>query len=302
MKSPPVIVSGPFDEIRFGDLRFLEEASRFGDVHVLLWPDAAIEASRGRAPRFPLEERLYFLQAVRFVSRVTLLTELENQNELPRDAIQGARLWVDVESASTAARRECGRKLGLEYRVVAADSLSGLTASGSSASGVIESQDPRHRSSAATPGAEGIQKGRGCGSQRKKKVVVTGCYDWLHSGHVRFFEEVSAYGDLYVIVGHDANIRLLKGEGHPLLSQEERRYLVGAIRFVKQGLISSGNGWLDADPEIRRLRPDIYAVNEDGDRGGKREYCNQLGLEYLVLKRAPAPGLPRRTSTELRGY
>ena len=95
---------------------------------------------------------------------------------------------------------------------------------------------------------------------------------------------------LYVIVGHDANIRLLKGEGHPLLPQDERRYVVGSIKFVKQALISSGDGWLDADPEIKRLKPDIYAVNEDGDKGGKREYCQKLGIEYLVLKRTPAPG------------
>jgi cytidyltransferase-like protein len=136
----------------------------------------------------------------------------------------------------------------------------------------------------------------------RKKVVVTGSYDWLHSGHVRFLEEASGYGDLYAVVGHDENIRLLKGEGHPLFPQAERRYLVGSIRFVKQTLISSGSGWLDADPEIRKIRPDLYVVNEDGDKGGKREYCRKLGIEYLVLKREPAPGLPRRQSTELRGF
>ena len=31
-----------------------------------------------------------------------------------------------------------------------------------------------------------------------KKVFVSGCYDMLHSGHVAFFEEAAAYGDLYV--------------------------------------------------------------------------------------------------------
>jgi cytidyltransferase-like protein len=136
----------------------------------------------------------------------------------------------------------------------------------------------------------------------RKKIVATGCYDWFHSGHVRFFEEASAYGDLYIIVGHDQNIRLLKGEGHPLVPEEERRYTVGSIKYVKQALISSGDGWLDADPEIRHLKPDIYIVNEDGDKGGKREYCQKLGIEYLVLKRAPAPGLPKRSSTDLRGF
>ena len=133
-------------------------------------------------------------------------------------------------------------------------------------------------------------------------MLVTGCYDWVHSGHVRFFEEVSSYGDLYVVVGHDANLRLLKGPGHPLFPQEERRYVVSAIRYVTQALIATGQGWLDAEPEILRLKPHIYAVNEEGDRGGKREYCTAHGIEYLVLKRTPAPGLPRRTSTDLRGF
>ena len=40
----------------------------------------------------------------------------------------------------------------------------------------------------------------------------------------------------------------------------------------------------------------------DGDRGGKREYCAQHGIEYLVLQRRPAPGLPGRSSTVLRGF
>ena len=184
-----------------------------------------------------------------------------------------ADIWADYEATANPARERFCRERKIACRVFRADELNGF---------------PTPAPQPPTPGA--------------RKVVVTGSYDWLHSGHVRFLEEVSGYGDLYVVVGHDANIRLLKGEGHPLFPQEERRYLVGAIKFVKETLISSGEGWLDADPEIRRLQPDIYAVNEDGDRGGKREYCRKLGIEFLVLKRAPAAGLPRRSSTELRGF
>jgi glycerol-3-phosphate cytidylyltransferase-like family protein len=91
-------------------------------------------------------------------------------------------------------------------------------------------------------------------------------------------------------------------EGHPLLTQAERRYIVGSAKFVKQALISSGHGWLDADPEIIKLKPDIYAVSEAGDQGGKREYCRKLGIAYLVFKRTPAPGLSKRSSTDLRGF
>lgn len=97
-------------------------------------------------------------------------------------------------------------------------------------------------------------------------------------------------------------MRLLKGDGHPLPTQEEGNYAVGSIKFVKQALITTGSGWLDADPKIRRLKPNIYVVSEDGDKGGKREYCQALGIEYLVIKRTPAPGLPERSSTVLRGF
>jgi len=135
-----------------------------------------------------------------------------------------------------------------------------------------------------------------------KKVLVTGCFDWFHSGHVRFFEEVSEMGDLYVIVGNDANVRALKGQNHPMFSQEERRYIAGSIRYVKEALISSGQGWLDAEPEIRRIKPDIYAVNEDGDRPEKQQYCQDNGIKYVVLKRLPKDGLPRRQSRVMRGF
>jgi bifunctional ADP-heptose synthase (sugar kinase/adenylyltransferase) len=60
------------------------------------------------------------------------------------------------------------------------------------------------------------------GQPSRKKILVTGRYDWFHSGRVRFFEGVSGLGDLYVVVGSDANVRLLKGDGHPMFSQDER--------------------------------------------------------------------------------
>ena len=94
----------------------------------------------------------------------------------------------------------------------------------------------------------------------------------------------------------------LKGKGHPMFPQEERRYMVQSIRFVKQALVSSGSGWMDAEPEIDRIKPDIYAVNEDGDKPEKRSFCEAHGIQYVVLKRTPKEGLPRRISTDLRGF
>lgn len=67
-----------------------------------------------------------------------------------------------------------------------------------------------------------------------------------------------------------------------MFSQDERHYVVGSIKYVKQALISSGEGWLDADPEIRRLKPDIYAVNDDGAKGGMNP-ISSFALKYTLL-------------------
>jgi len=271
--SKQVVVSGGFDDIRSCDLRFLEEAAKLGDLTVLLWPDEILQRNTGNPPKFPLAERLYMLNAVRYVSHVIPLPQNADVNALPEIKDCRPGIWVDKEINKSAARQEYSRQNGLEYKIMAESQWAGF---------------PEPSALSSAPG--------------RKKVIVTGCYDWVHSGHVRFFEEVSTYGDLYVVVGHDANIRELKGEGHPLLPEAERRYAVGSIKYVKQALISTGHGWLDADPEMRRLKPDIYAVNEDGDKGGKREYCQKMGIEYLVLKRVPAAGLQARSSTDLRGF
>src|SRR5208283_6073727 len=65
-----IIVSGGFDDIKSRDLRFLEEAAKLGELSVLLWPDETLQKITGKAPKFPLAERNYFLNAIRYVSRV----------------------------------------------------------------------------------------------------------------------------------------------------------------------------------------------------------------------------------------
>jgi hypothetical protein len=78
--------------------------------------------------------------------------------------------------------------------------------------------------------------------------------------------------------------------------------MVGAIRSVHQCLVSSGSGWMDAAPEIARILPTHYVVNEDGDQPEKRDFCRERGIEYVILKRLPHEGLPARSSTALRGF
>ena len=132
-----------------------------------------------------------------------------------------------------------------------------------------------------------------------KKVFVSGCYDLLHSGHVEFFRQASAYGSLYVGIGSDATILQLKGH-RTLYSENERLFMVKAIRYVQDAFINQGSGMMDFVPTVDFLKPDIFVVNEDGSRPEKEAFCKDRGIEYVVLKRTPQEGLEARSSTDIK--
>lgn len=132
-----------------------------------------------------------------------------------------------------------------------------------------------------------------------KKVFVSGCYDMLHSGHVAFFKEAAQYGDLYVGIGSDATIYELKAR-RTVCSENERLYMVKAVRYVTDAFINRGGGMMDFIDTVERVHPDIFVVNEDGGSETKRQFCAERGIDYVVLKREPDAGLEARSTTSLR--
>lgn len=132
-----------------------------------------------------------------------------------------------------------------------------------------------------------------------KKVMVSGCFDLLHSGHVQFFKEASAYGDLYVSIGSDANIIHLKNR-KPVNTEAERLFMVKSIRYVKDAFVSQEMGVLDFKESIKKIKPDYFIVNTDGDSPAKRELVESLKIQYIVLERLPAKELKARSTTDLR--
>ncbi len=134
-----------------------------------------------------------------------------------------------------------------------------------------------------------------------KKVFVSGCYDLLHSGHVEFFRQAAEYGDLYVGIGSDETIQQLKGH-KTLYPEQERLFMVKAIRYVKDAYINQGGGMLDFLPTLDIVKPDILVVNSDGASEDKRQLCQQCGMEYIVLEREPHEGMAPRSSTSIKQH
>jgi cytidyltransferase-like protein len=135
--------------------------------------------------------------------------------------------------------------------------------------------------------------------KQNKKVFVTGCFDMLHSGHVAFMQEAATYGDLYVSIGADENAHNLKGR-YPVNTQDERRYMIDALECVKKCIVNTGWGIIDFENELREVMPDVFVVNEDGHTPSKQALCEEMGIEYHILKRIPHADLPIRSTTMLR--
>jgi cytidyltransferase-like protein len=268
-----VVASAGLAELNSRDVRFLQEAAQLGRVHVRLWADELIVGLSGTRPRFSQRERLFFLRNMRYVDSVSVVSSLAGVVRRVRGR-RPAAVVVPRDGTGNDDIRDSSTKAGIGYFELGAARLAGFPMSDSEQTTV--------------PGS--------------RRVVVSGCFDWLHSGHIEFFREAASLGERYVVVGSDQNVRLLKGGGHPLQRQEERAYMVHAVRSVHRALVSTGAGWMDAEPEIASISPDLYVVNEDGDQPEKRDFCRAYGLEYVVLRRRPHRGLPRRRSTDLRGF
>ena len=133
----------------------------------------------------------------------------------------------------------------------------------------------------------------------EKKVMVSGCFDLLHAGHIRFLESASEYGSVHVCLGTDANVRLLKGQS-PRFNQDERLYMLRSLKFVHHARLSTGKGVTDFEPDLVELKPDYFVVNHDGSTPDKERICEQHGVEYIVLPRTPKEGLPARSSSGIK--
>ena len=92
-------------------------------------------------------------------------------------------------------------------------------------------------------------------------VLANGCFDVLHPGHVRYLEGAAATGDFLVVgVNSDAQVAVLKGEGRPLLPEDERAEIVASLAAVDLVTVFQ-------EPTVKELlmaiKPDIHAKGTD---------------------------------------
>jgi D-glycero-beta-D-manno-heptose 1-phosphate adenylyltransferase len=98
--------------------------------------------------------------------------------------------------------------------------------------------------------------------QSGEKITLTnGCFDLLHVGHVRYLNAAKRLGGKVVVaVNSDSSVHTLKGNGRPLMPENERAEILASLADVDAVVIFSEP---DVRPIIREIRPDVQAKGTD---------------------------------------
>jgi rfaE bifunctional protein nucleotidyltransferase chain/domain len=114
-------------------------------------------------------------------------------------------------------------------------------------------------------------------------VLTNGCVDVLHVGHIRYLESAAREADVLVVaVNDDESVRVLKGEGRPLVSAEQRAEIMSALECVDYVLIFPEP---TVGPLIQALRPDVHCKGPDytPDSVPERDIVRSYGGRVAIV-------------------
>ena len=97
----------------------------------------------------------------------------------------------------------------------------------------------------------------------KKIVFTNGCFDLLHIGHVRCFQDSKKLGDVLIVaINSDRSVRSIKSPTRPIIPQDERAEIMSALKSVDYVIIFDQHDPLQI---ITSIRPDILVKGGDWD-------------------------------------
>jgi FAD synthetase len=131
-----------------------------------------------------------------------------------------------------------------------------------------------------------IELSKKLNGEKKKIVLVGGCFDILHAGHIEFLTAAKKSGDvLFVLLESDENIKKLKGANRPLNSQRDRAKILENLEMIDYvvALPPLGSN-KEYDELVSSLKPAIIAVTK-GDPGltHKKRQANLIGAEIAEV-------------------
>lgn len=122
----------------------------------------------------------------------------------------------------------------------------------------------------------------------KGKVLVGGCFDVIHIGHIQFLKRAKSFGDcLIVLLESDENIKKLKGEGRPIHTFSERKAILESLKFVDKVIavpkITNNEIY---NKLVTKIKPDFIAITEDDPiRDKKLIQSKSVGAKLKIIRK-----------------
>ncbi len=121
----------------------------------------------------------------------------------------------------------------------------------------------------------------------KKVVFTNGTFDILHRGHVEYLIKARGMGDvLFVGLNSDDSVRSLKGNGRPIMNQEDRAFLLANLVCVDYVVTFIEETPLNL---IQSLLPDVLVKGADWsvDNIVGKDVVEQYGGEVVTIELTP---------------
>lgn len=120
---------------------------------------------------------------------------------------------------------------------------------------------------------------------KKKVVMISGGFDPVHIGHVRYMQAAKKLGDILVVVINNDHWLRLKGK-EPFMSQKDRKEIIEAIGVVDKVFLTGhtkNTKDISVCREIKKIKPDVFANGGDrfADDIPEFKLCNDLGIRMV---------------------
>ncbi len=129
-------------------------------------------------------------------------------------------------------------------------------------------------------------------STGKRVILVGGCFDLIHYGHIAFLKRAKEHGD-YIIVAleSDENVRRMKGENRPIHNQQQRKEMLEALTCVDEVIaLPPMNTHQEYFDLVARVHPQVIAITEgDPVENNKRDQATKIGAQLVVIPKIPTP-------------